>query len=113
MSLKISTRQIGTIAVLDLEGPVRLGSAEGLFREHTRLLQSEGTLKFAINLARVTDIDSSGIGLFVRTFSHIKRAGGACVFFAASERVLSVFRMVRLEHVLEISDDEAGALARL
>jgi anti-anti-sigma factor len=112
MPFKVNIRQIGRIAILDIEGPVRLGVAEEQFRERTQELLKAGTLLLAINLGHVTDVDSSGVGLFVRTWSQFKRLGGTCVFFAASERVRSVFRMVGLEYTLDLFADETAALAR-
>lgn len=112
MPFNISIRQIGRIAILDVEGPVRLGVAEEQFREQTQRLLKAGTILLAVNLGRVTDVDSSGIGLFVRTWLQFKRIGGTCVFFAATERVRSVFRMVGLEQTLDLFDDETTALSR-
>lgn len=113
MPLKIHIRQVGRVAIIDLEGPLRLGAAEEAFREQARQLLAAGTLFIAVNLARISDVDSSGIGLFVRTMTQCKRAGGTCVFFAANERVLPVLKMVRLEKILDLAEDEASALARL
>jgi anti-sigma B factor antagonist len=112
MALKIKVREIGQIALLDLEGSLRLGASEEVFREQIQRLMNGGTVQVAINLSRVTDIDSSGIGLFVRTLFDFKQAGGACVFYSAMERVRSVFKMVRLEKILELAEDEAAALSR-
>ena len=112
MPLKIHIRQVGLVAIMDLEGPLRLGAAEEVFREHTRLLLAAGTLSLAINLTRVSDVDSSGVGLFVRAMTQFRRAGGNCVFFSANERIRSVFKMVRLDNIFDLADDEAAALAR-
>ena len=112
MPLKIHIRQVGRVAIMDLEGPLRLGAAEETFRENTRLLLAAGTSFVAINLARVSDVDSSGVGVFVRTLLQFHCAGGTCVFFSANDRVRSVFKMVRLDKVFDLADDEAAALAR-
>jgi len=112
MTMKIRAREIGRIVVLDLEGSLRLGNSEDIFREQTQRLIDAGTPRVAINLARLPDIDSSGIGLFVRTLSQFKQAGGKCVFFAATERVRSVLKMVRLEKILDLAEDESSALAK-
>jgi anti-sigma B factor antagonist len=74
-------------------------------------LMLAGSTFLAVNLARVSDLDSSGVGALLRVFTSARRAGGKCVFFSPSERVLMVLRMVRMNAILEISEDEAAALA--
>ena len=112
MPLNITVRQVGRIAILDLDGSLRLGPSEGALRDRLRLLLTAGTVHVALNLARLRDIDSSGIGLVVRTLSQFQRAGGACVLFAPNDRLRTVFKMVRLESVLNTAPDEASALSR-
>lgn len=112
MLLKIRVREIGRIAVLDLEGSLRHETSQDAFREQTQRLLDADTVQVAINLARVMDLDSSGIGLFVRTLSQFKQRGGNCVFFSATERVRSVLKMVRLERILDLAEDEASALTK-
>jgi len=112
MPLNITIRQVGRIAILDLDGCLRLGPSEEALRDRLRLLLAAGTVHIALNLARLRDIDSSGIGLIVRTLSQFQRAGGVCVFFAPNDRLRTVFKMVRLESVLNIALDEASALSR-
>ena len=112
MPLNITVRQVGRIAILDLDGSLRLGPSEDALRDRLRLLLAAGTVHIAINLARLRDIDSSGIGLVVRTLSQFQRAGGTCVFFAPNDRLRTVFKMVRLESVLNTAPDETSALSR-
>jgi anti-anti-sigma factor len=109
--LKINIRQAGRITILDLDGPLRLGPAEDVFRIQVQQLMLAGSTFLAVNLARVSDLDSSGVGALLRVFTSARRAGGKCVFFSPSERVLMVLRMVRMNAILEISEDEAAALA--
>jgi anti-anti-sigma factor len=109
--LKINIRQAGRITILDLDGPLRFGPAEDIFRNQAQQLVQAGSTFLAVNLARVSDLDSSGVGALVRVFTSVRRAGGKCVFFSPSERVLMVLRMVRMDAILDISEDEAAALA--
>jgi anti-anti-sigma regulatory factor len=43
----------------------------------------------------------------------LKRAGGKCTFFAPSKRVMMLLKMVRLDSILDLSEDEATALTRI
>ena len=72
-----------------------------------------GSTHVAVNLAGVTELDSSGIGALVRAFTTLKRAGGKCTYFSPNKRVVMLLKMVRLDTVLDISPDEATALTRI
>ncbi len=111
--MNIKIRKAGSATILDLEGPLKLGKDEEGFRAQIQQLIDAGSTHVAINLGGVTDLDSSGIGSLVRTFTNLKRAGGKCTYFAASKRVLMLLKMVRLDSVLDLAEDEATALTRI
>jgi len=111
--VQINIRKAGRATILDLNGPLKLGEAEELFRDQIQGLVSSGSTYIAVNLSGVTDLDSSGIGALVRSFSTLKRAGGKCTFFAPTKRVVMLLKMVRLDSVLDLVEDEASALARI
>ena len=111
--MKIRMRTAGTATILDLEGALKLGPAQEEFRDQVQKLLDAGSTHVAVNLAGVTDLDSSGIGAMVRAFTSLKRAGGSCTFFSPSKRVLMLLKMVRLDGVLSLAEDEATALARI
>jgi len=111
--LNISIRKAGRATILDLEGPLKLGDAEESFRNQVQQLIDAGSTHVAVNLAGVTELDSSGIGALVRSFTSLKRAGGKCTFYAPSKRVMMLLKMVRLDSILDLAEDEAGALTRI
>jgi anti-sigma B factor antagonist len=111
--VKLTIRKAGRTTILDLDGALRLGEAEDKVREQVQQLIESGATRVAFNLAKLTDLDSSGIGLLVRSFASFNRAGGKCTFYAASNRVLMLLKMVRLDTVLDIAPDEGAALSRL
>lgn len=111
--MEIQIRKAGNATILDLNGPLRLGEPEQQFKEQIQKLLDAGAPHVAVNLAGVVELDSSGIGALVRSFSSVKRAGGKCIYYAPTQRVRMLLKMVRLDSVLEIVDDEATALARV
>ena len=111
--MNITIRKAGPAAILDLNGPLKLGEPEELFRNQIQQLMESGTTHVAVNLAGVTDLDSSGIGALVRAFTTLKRAGGKCTLYAPSKRVSMLLKMVRLDSILDLVEDEAAALARI
>lgn len=110
--MNISIRNAGSTTILDLNGALKLGESEQEFRRQVEELVDGGAQRLAINLAGVPEMDSSGIGSMVRAYTHVKKAGGRCSFFAPTKRVLQLIKMVRLDTVLEIVEDEAAALSR-
>jgi anti-sigma B factor antagonist len=111
--VNIGIRKAGQATILDLDGPLKLGEAEEAFRGQIQQLMDSGSTRVAVNLAGVTELDSSGIGALVRSFTMLKRAGGKCTFFAPNKRVLMLLKMVRLDSILDLADDEASALTRI
>lgn len=109
-NVNISIRKAGQATILDLDGPLKLGEAEEAFRNQIQQLADSGATLVAVNLSGVTELDSSGIGALVRSFTTLKRIGGKCLFFAPNKRVLMVLKMVRLDTILYIAEDEATAL---
>ncbi|SRR6266481_1195374 len=111
--VNIGIRKAGQATILDLDGPLKLGEAEEAFRSQIQQLMEAGSTRIAVNLAGVTELDSSGIGALVRSFTMLKRAGGKCTFFAPTKRVMMLLKMVRLDSILDLSEDEATALTRI
>jgi anti-sigma B factor antagonist len=111
--VNIGIRRAGPATVLDLTGALKLGESEETFRHQIQQLLDTGSTHLAVNLAGVPDMDSSGIGALVRAFTTVKRAGGKCTFYAPNKRVSMLLKMVRLDSVLDLAQDEATALTRV
>lgn len=111
--MDIKVRKTGSAAILELKGALKMGEAEQAFKEQVTQLMESGTRNLAINLADVPELDSSGIGALVRAYTSVKNAGGKCRFFNATKRIKQTLRMVRLDSVLDLVEDEAAALADL
>ena len=71
MSLKIRVREIGRIAVLDLEGSMRHGNSQDAFREQMQRLLDADTVQVAVNLARV--LARSGLRVVLGRISQSRR----------------------------------------
>lgn len=111
--MNIRARKAGQATILDLEGALKLGDAEEAFRNKVQELIDSGSTHIAVNLAGVAEMDSSGIGALVRAFTTLKKSGGKCTFFSPTKRVQMLLKMVRLDTILDIVEDEATALTRI
>jgi anti-sigma B factor antagonist len=111
-AVQIVIRRAGSTTILDLDGPLLLGTPQQDLRRTVEELVANGTKKLALNLSGVSYMDSSGIGELVRTFTTLRKAGGSSVVFAPNKQVMMLLKMVRLDTVLDIAPDEAAALSR-
>src|SRR6516162_120654 len=75
--LQITIRKSGDVAILDLRGKSILGPAgsESLSR-CLRELEANGVRKFLLNLTELIRIDSSGVGIIIKTYFYIRAKGG-------------------------------------
>lgn len=111
MSVKVSTRQVGKVTVVDAPGRITAGEAATSFRDTIRGLASGGRKKLLVNLAETSYIDSSGIGELVSAFTTLANQGGVMKLLKLTKRVHDLLQSTKLYTVFEVYDDEAKALA--
>lgn len=111
MSLKLSSRQVGDVTVVDAAGRITLGEGSSAFRDMTKDLIAKGSRKVLLNLGEITYIDSSGIGELVSSFTTVQNAGGQMKLLNLTKRVKDLLQITKLYTVFEVFDDEASALS--
>jgi anti-anti-sigma factor len=112
VGLQISIRESGDITILDLRGRSTIDGGESeVLSKHLEKLVANGVRKVLLNLIELTQVDSSGISIIVRTYVSLKRQGGDMGLLRPSGRVLEVFRVLRLLDTIPTFEDEAQALA--
>jgi len=110
MSVKITTRQVGDVSVMDASGRITLGEGASSFRETLRELVSKGNKKLLLNLADVSYIDSSGIGELVSGFTTVTNQHGQLKLLNLTKRVRDLLQITKLYTVFEVFDDETTAV---
>ena len=110
MSVKLTTRQVGDVTVVDAEGRITLGDGATTFRDTVRDLTAAGNKKLLMNLAEVSYIDSSGIGEMVSGFTSVTNQGGQLKLLNLTKRVKDLLQITKLYTVFEVFDDEATAV---
>ena len=111
MSMKISTRQVDGVTILDLSGRITLGEGSVQLRDAVRELLSKGQKHILLNLAEVNYIDSSGIGELVSAFTTVRNQGGELKLLKLTKKVHDLLQITKLYTVFDIKDDEAQAIA--
>ena len=110
MSVKLTTRQVGDVTVIDAAGRITLGEGASTFRDTIRDLASKGNKKLLLNLGDVSYIDSSGIGELVSGFTTVTNHGGVLRLLGLNKRVKDLLQITKLYTVFEVFDDEAAAV---
>ena len=111
MSLKLSTRQVDGITVLDLSGRITLGDGSVKLRDSVRDLLSKGSKLILLNLGDVNYIDSSGIGELVSAYTTVRNQGGELKLLNLTKKVHDLLQITKLYTVFDVKDDEASAIA--
>lgn len=110
MSVKLTTRQVGDVTVIDAAGRITLGEGASAFRDLIRDLAAKGDKKLLLNLSEVSYIDSSGIGELVSGFTTVTNHGGSLKLVGLSKRVKDLLQITKLYTVFETFEDEAQAV---
>ena len=111
MSMKVNTRQVDGITVLDLSGRITLGEGSVQLRDAVRDLLAKGSKLILLNLADVNYIDSSGIGELVSAYTTVRNQGGELKLLNLTKKVHDLLQITKLYTVFDIKDDEASAIA--
>ena len=110
MSLKIETREVAHVTILDIHGRIVLGDEIGSLRDAVRALVAEGKKKIILNLAGVEYIDSSGVGELVGCYTTVRSAGGELKLLNLTQKVNDILYVTKLYTVFDIKDDEFTAV---
>lgn len=110
MSVKLTTRQVGDVTVVDAAGRITLGEGASTFRDTIRNLADKGTKKLLVNLGDVTYIDSSGIGEMVSSYTTVTNHGGQLKLLGLNKRVKDLLQVTKLYTVFEVFEDEPSAV---
>ncbi|HOQ28133.1 MAG TPA: STAS domain-containing protein, partial [Armatimonadota bacterium] len=91
----------GTPPVVVLAGEVDLATAPE-FEKALLSLLSQGRDSLAVDLGRVTYLDSTGINVLMKAVKLCSERGGKLAIVAASERAMRVMRLLNLDRVMPI-----------
>ena len=111
MGLQLIVRHAADVTIVDLAGIATLGPANDFLDKKLRQLIDDGTNKMLVNLADVTQLDSSGIGTIVRAFISLKHRGASLKLLRPRGNVKLVLETVHLLDVIPSIEDEAQAIA--
>jgi anti-sigma B factor antagonist len=109
--IKISTRQLGDVAILDLVGDITLFNSPEIRKALIVLLKDTRVPQLFINMTGVKYVDSSGIASLVEGLKIARDSGSRFVLYGLSKPAITVLELTHLLHVFEVHANEQEALA--
>jgi anti-sigma B factor antagonist len=111
MSMKVATRQVDGVTILDLSGRITLGEGSVTLRDAVHDIVAKGQKHILLNLENISYIDSSGIGELVSAFTSVKNSGGELKLLNLTKKVHDLLQITKLYTVFDIWDSEASAVS--
>jgi anti-sigma B factor antagonist len=108
--MKIDTRTVGDVHVLDCSGKITLGEGTMAVRNTVREVLKKGGKKIVLNLADVNYIDSSGIGELVSSYTTVTNQGGQLKLLNLTKKIHELLAITKLLTVFQVFDDERTAV---
>jgi anti-sigma B factor antagonist len=108
--LHIDEQPLDDVTLLVLTGEMLLDDGDLVFRRHVHELIDRGRVKILVDLAAVTYIDSSGVGMMAAKLKTVRDRGGDIRLVRLNTRGHRLFSVAKLHTVFEIYTDETLAL---
>jgi anti-sigma B factor antagonist len=109
-ALDINVRRRSEVQIIELRGQLRLGPAVDGLRKVMEEAIGQGDHRMVLNLADVSMIDSSGIGLLVRGLATTKERGGNLKLVKPSKFAVNTLKMVGVLNLFQVFDDDDAAV---
>jgi len=94
--IHVTHRIVKNVAVIVPEAEFVLAKEGEVLLQRVSSLLRDGLKLFVINLAKVSHLDASGIGAIVGSRSEVARHGGRFAMCCASDRVMAIFRLIKI-----------------
>jgi anti-anti-sigma factor len=101
--LKLHVKNLGTVAVLLLQGRIVSGDTE-ILRETVSSLQEVDVVK--LDMARVTTVDAHGLGVMLTLREQIEAKGARLELSNVTDLVRRVLEITHLDSVFQITSSE-------
>jgi anti-sigma B factor antagonist len=109
MQLKLSSRVVDGVFIVDCNGRIVFGEEASAVREFvkTALVQHK---QIVLNLRNVSYIDSGGLGTMVGLYTSAHAAGGDVKLAQLTDRVGQLLQVTKLVTVFETFETEEAAV---
>ncbi len=101
MQIRKKQTDSGT-TIVELEGMLVLGHESRSVESTIEKLVHDGMKKIIVDLAKVSYVDSSGVGVLVGSLGHCKRGGSAMRLVGVRGNILKIMQLTRVDLVLPL-----------
>lgn len=108
MQLRMSTRTLDGVMVVDCSGRIVFGEESATLRDTIKKVLTQSP-RVVLNLAEVSYVDSGGLGTLVSLYTTARNAGGAMKLARLTQRVGDLLQLTKLVSIFEVFDDEQVA----
>jgi anti-sigma B factor antagonist len=109
MQLKLTTRSVDGVLVIDCDGRIIFGDESGLLRDTVKSLLADNK-RIVLNLAGTNYIDSGGLGTLVALYTSAQNSGGSIKLANLTKRVGDLLQVTKLVTVFDVYDSEKQAV---
>ncbi len=110
MRLSLDTREVGRVTVVCCNGRIVAGEESEALRSHVSWLLHDRR-SIVLHLGDVVFIDSSGLGMIVRTLTSVRQAHGELKLCNVPEHVRKVLELSHLAKLFDSHESEETAVA--
>jgi anti-sigma B factor antagonist len=101
MQLKLSTRMVDGVVVVDGAGRIVFGEEAALLRDTVKQLLTQNN-RIVLDLKHINYIDSGGLGTLVALYTSAHNAGGSIKLANLTKRVSDLLQVTKLVTVFEV-----------
>lgn len=105
MQLRMSTRSLDGVMVVDCSGRIVFGEESATLRDTIKKMLTQSP-RLVLNLAEVSYIDSGGLGTLVSLYTTARNAGGALKLARLTQRVGDLLQLTKLVSIFEVFENE-------
>ena len=109
MQLKLTTRTVQDILVLNCDGRIVFGEESAELRDNVKALIAQNK-KIVLNLGGVSYIDSGGLGTLVALYTTAHNSGGSIKLCNLTQRVGDLLQVTKLLTIFEVYETEEEAI---
>ena len=110
MPLTIQTKHVEPdIVVLEMAGKITMGNDCRQVEWTAKKLVEESRKKLIFDLAGITHVDSTGIGIIVAVAGQMRKAGGELRVAGANQHVEQILKMTAVDHIVALHPTTGAA----
>lgn len=102
--------QTGDVTVIRFTAPVQLTGSSSELGALVQMVDRRSDTKVLIDLQRVSRIDSAGLGMLMRCYTHAVCNSGVLKLLQPGPQVKKMLSMTKIDSVIPVFEDETPAI---